>query len=272
MNTGRLICQVKGGEFDGVNIYLYDKIKCCEDCEEGNDECECCDECHNQYEEHKKEVKYCHLEDSGKFQQMPSNKETDVLMINGRRGVGKSYYLAEYMKEYIKLHPKNKIFLFSEKPKDEALDNLITKRIDLKSFAGEDALELDDFPDDCFVCFDDIDMLTDTKQNNFLRTKVFDTVGKLIQMGRSKNITVAQTSHLTTNHKETKNVLNGCSSFTFFYGAISHQVKKALEVYLGLSKSSIKKILSLKNSRFATIYTTVPMVIQTEKECFILED
>ena len=273
LECGRRLAKIKGGKMNNKVIYLLDKRKkCCSDC---NKKCKgnCCPNCSNLLSTlQTKEIDYCHLADKGVFQQLPNNEngQSDCIMINGRRGCGKSWYLADYMKEYAKLYPKNRIYLISQCANDDLLTPLVSKQIDLKNYVEEGGLEPEDFEDDCFVAFDDIDQLNDDKPDK-LKTKIFNLMNGLIQLSRKRNITVAQTSHLTTNHGETKHSLNGCSSFTFFTSAVSHQIKNALKIYFGLSKENIKKILSIKDSRFITLFTTSPNVVLTEKECFILK-
>ena len=275
LECGRRLCKVVGGKLNNKVIYLHDKRKkCCSNCDK---KCkgDCCENCASNCSklQLKDEIDYCSLTDKGIFQQMPNNErgQSDVFMINGRRGCGKSWYLADLMKQYIKCYPDNKIFLFSQCKEDELLDKLITKRVDVDKYVEEGGLEPENFPDDCFVAFDDVDMLSDDKPDK-LRTRIFAIMNSLIQLSRKRNITVAQTSHLTTNHGETKHALNGCSSFTFFNSAVSHQIKNALKIYFGLSKENIKKVLQVKNTRWTTIFTTSPMVCLTEKECFILKE
>ena len=272
---GRRLAVIKGGKLNNNCVYLLDKRKkCCNNC---NKKCkgDCCDDCFG-CGNIKIEEEIDHIiipeKDKGIFQQLPNNEksQSDVLMINGRRGCGKSWYMSDFLKHYIKCFPKQKIFLFSQCKNDELLTDLVSKQIDLEEF-NEDGLDIEDFPDDCCVCFDDIDMLNDDKPEK-LKTKVFAIMNSLIQLSRKRNITVVQTSHITTNHGETKHALNGCSSFTFFLNAVSHQIRNALKIYMGLSANNIKKILSLKNSRYCTIFTTSPMVCMTEKEIFIIKD
>lgn len=275
LECGRRLAVIKGGKLNNKCVYLLDKRKkCCNNC---NKKCkgDCCDDCMGC-----NDVKITEEIDSliipendkGIFQQLPNNEksQSDVLMINGRRGCGKSWYMSDFLKHYIKCFPKQKIFLFSQCKNDELLTDLVSKQIDLEEFK-EEGLDIEDFPDNCCVCFDDIDMLNDDKPDK-LKTKVFAIMNSLIQLSRKRGITVVQTSHITTNHGETKHALNGCSSFTFFLSAVSHQIRNALKIYMGLSSNNIKKILAIKNSRFATIFTTSPMICMTEKELFIIKE
>jgi hypothetical protein len=271
LNCGRRLSTIKGGKLNNKIVYLHDKRKKC--CDECNKKCrgDCCDNCKSGCNDDA-DIDYCSLKDKGIFQQMPNSEKqnSDVLFVNGKRGAGKTHYVAEYLKQYIRLYPKNKIYLFSQCKKDDLLDDLITKRVDLEDFIEQEGLTPDEFPDNCCVLFDDIDMCSDDKPSK-LRSKLFHLMSSLIQLSRKRDITVIQTSHLTTNHNETKHALNGCSSFTFFYGAVSHQIQNAMKIYLGLSKENIKMLLNLKNSRYCTIFTTVPTVYMTEKEMGILK-
>jgi hypothetical protein len=275
MDNGRRLCTIVGGKLNGECIYLYDKrFVCCSNC---NDKCKgkCCADCgkknyHNT--DLKDIVDYCHLED-GVFQQVPSNikSQSDCIMINGKRGSGKSVYMSKFLEQYRLLNPKNKIYLFSQCKSDQNLDKLIDQRFDLDDYVKNGGITPEEFPDNCCVCFDDVDMLDNSKPDR-LRDQIFKIMNSLIQLSRKRGITVIQTSHLTTNHGETKHVLNGASSFTFFLNAISHQIKNALKLYMGLNKEQIKKVTTLQNSRFCTIFLTSPTVCMTEKELFILKD
>ncbi|MEI6529824.1 MAG: ATP-binding protein, partial [Candidatus Falkowbacteria bacterium] len=244
--SGRRFAVIDGGKFDGEYIYLYDeRFKCCTKCGE---DCEgdCCDQCAKleyHIQKPKKILDYCGIDDEGVFKQVPTNQtnQRDALFICGKAGSGKSVYLSEFCKEYKDIYPKQPIFLFSMKESDDALDEYVDKRINLKEYVASGGLTESDFRRDCCVLFDDIDVL-DNSAPDKLRDQIFKLMNALIQISRSKNITIAQTSHICTNHGETKHMLNGMTSFTFFINSVSMQIKRALEVYAGLSKASIKKI------------------------------
>jgi hypothetical protein len=46
------------------------------------------------------------LESHQSFQQIPDNTERNILHVTGASGSDKSYYSAEYIRQYIKKHPK----------------------------------------------------------------------------------------------------------------------------------------------------------------------
>lgn len=274
-NCGRRLCKVIGGKDDGKFIYLYDKkYTCCPDC---NDDCDgtCCKDCAKKNYHRKNKMimgtDYCKITDDGIFQQVPTNisNQSDVNMYAGKRGCGKSFSLAGFARQYRLLFPKRKIYLFSQCKEDPVLDGIIDKRIDLEKYVEKGGLTIDSFKEPCFVIFDDIDMLSNVKGEN-LRDKIFHLMNSLIQLSRKKGITVAQTTHVATNHGETKHILNGCSSFTFYLHAVSNQIKNALKIYFGLSPEEIKKVLALKNTRQVTIFTTSPTIVMSDKEMFLL--
>lgn len=272
---GRRLCKITGGKYDDKYIYLYDsKYKCCPNCKE---ECggDCCNDCclynYHQKSKNNKMIDYCKIEDEGVFMQAPTNiiKMRDCLNVSAKSGAGKSVYVANYLKEYRTLYPKNKVFLFSMKKEDENLDPYIDKRINLNKYVEKGGLTIDDFGENCFIVFDDIDQLDNSKPD-YLRDRIFKLMNQVIQISRSKNIGVVQTSHVCLGNSETKALLNAMTSFTFFYAAISAQIKQCFKTYIGLSKQQIKRISSVKDSRWGTIFLTSPMVFLSEKECFII--
>jgi len=280
MTSGRRLCKIKGGKLHNKVIYLYDKnFRCCTN---HNKKCngDCCDNCcfidyHvDDNDDNDDNIKYCKISDDGLFCHAPTNEPNmcDVNLYCGKRGSGKSTSLSSYVSFYKKLFPKNKVFLFSQKKEDDILDPVVDKRIDLDTYIDQGGVKLDHFKYPSLVIFDDIDMLTDSKEDGKLKTEIYKLMNTLIELGRSKGITVCQTTHIARDHEKTKHILNGCTTFTFFKHAISQQIKDAMKLYLGLSPSQIKTILSLPNTRQITIFTICPPVVMTDKELFILED
>lgn len=273
---GRRLCKVTGGKMHNKTIYLYDKkYKCCDKHKENCNE-NCCNNCcytyyHLDDDELDKDIKFCSA-GAGSFQQVPTNElyNTDVNYYTGKRGSGKSTLMGHYAKQY-KLYEKNPIFLFSEKTEDAKLDPYITKRISLENYVESGGLTINDFKKPCLCLFDDLDLLKNTKDNGNLKEKIYTLRDSIIQIGRSKGLSVCQTSHIATNHEETKHILNGCTTFSFFPHAINEQIKNALKLYLGLSPTQIKKVLELKDAEFITIFHISPNIVMTDKQLFILE-
>ena len=275
LKSGKRLAIIKGGKLDGSVIYLYDKNKrCCDKCLRKDCKKKCCDDCcmksyHKDPDD--KEVEHIKLDENSHFEELPTNdpNQTSVLMIAARAGAGKSYYLKQYIKNYKKIYKDNPVYLFSESKADKALDDLV-KRIPLDEFVKSD-LTWDQFPDDCYVNFDDIDVLENTRENGFMKKRLYSLMNALIQNARKKHITVAQTVHIATDGATTKHILNSCTSFIIFLNSISLQIKRALKEYLGITPENIKKILSMKG-RWVCVFTTSPLVVMGERDIYILHN
>ena len=67
------------------------------------------------------------LSENFQFQLAPKpvkESERSVLFIAGESGSGKSYFVAQYAKNYHKMFPKNEVFLISYLDRDPTLDDL----------------------------------------------------------------------------------------------------------------------------------------------------
>ena len=267
-NDGKLLAIVKGGKFNNEKIYLKKNAK--------KDEI----------------IKHIKLP-SGKLEQMPTNAEdnTDVCFYSGGRGSGKSATMSSFIKNYIKENPENKIFMFSEGDDDKHLNNLVDKWFvvretpeeeknddenaiikieDNKYYYPKNGIPFHMFNKPSLICFDDIDALEDSKDYKGY-SNIYSLVGKLIQNSRKKDITICQTAHFTTDQYKTKNILNGCSSITWFPHDWTEQITKALRNKFGVSLEQISMLKELKNTWSITLFRTCPKVIMTDKEIFILE-
>jgi hypothetical protein len=92
----------------------------------------------------------------------------------------------------------------------------------------------------------------------------------VLETGRHFNTEVVYTSHLACNGKDTRRILNECKSVTIFPSGLGGKsIKYLLDNYFGLDKEQIKKIKKL-NSRWVTIQKGFPMLVMSDKECFVL--
>jgi ribosome-binding factor A len=267
------IIKSKSSGNNGKIIHLYDKKKkCCNNCSVEKCKKKCCDNCCKTYHKEKEQdniTTHIKLNDDEYFEELPTNEpnQTNIVMISAKAGAGKSYYLKQYIQNYKKIYKDNKVYLMSESNTDKLLDELV-KRIPLDKFV-ESELEWNDIPDHSLLAFDDIDCLENTKENGFLKKKLYHLMNSSIQNARKKNISIVQTVHCATDGQTTKVMLLSCSSFVFFLNSVSVQHKNALNKYLGISKENIKKILEMKG-RWVCIYNMTPMVVMGEREIYIL--
>ena len=147
----------------------------------------------------------------GVFQYVPDkNRDRDTIFICGMAGSGKSYWTASYIKEYIKIYPKNDIYLMSECKEDKVLDDIKEiKRMKVDDSLIENPIDFNEFKDCCIV-FDDTDALTGK-----LGKAVYALRDKLLKNGRKQHVTVISTNHTCTG-LDLKAVLNESDVIVFF--------------------------------------------------------
>jgi len=204
-----------------------------------------------------------------RFQPIPDKgTERSIRYVTGASGSGKSYYTKAYADEYHRLYPKRDIYIISSIKEDKTIDKIKDlKRIKLEGEFLTSELTAEDFKDSLLI-FDDTDCLT----NRNIKNKVDSILNSVLETGRHFNVEVVYTSHLACNGRETRRILNECKSVTIFPSGLGGKAMKyLLDNYFGLDKEQIRKIKKL-NSRWVTIQKGFPMVVMSEKECFVLND
>lgn len=201
------------------------------------------------------------------MQQVPmptSESKRNILYICGASGSGKSYYATEYLKQYNKEFPDNKIYFFSGVDNDfgKGLKNFKKIRICQELLNLE--LSMDDFRD-CMVVYDDIDVIRDKA----MRAKLWSISDRILQVGRHHNTSMIFTNHLPYDGKSTKMILN--ESHTITYPALlgGKGRKYLLENYIGLDNDDIKRLKSLPTRMITYIKGNPPCVIH-ERGALIL--
>lgn len=205
-----------------------------------------------------------------RFQPIPDKKiERTIRYVTGASGSGKSYWIRAYAEEYHRIYPKRDVFVISSLKDDPTLDKMkFLKRLKIHEPAFlVDSFEVHDFKDSLII-FDD----TDCIQNKMLKKKVEGILNILLETGRHANCEVCYSSHLACNGLDTRRILNECKSVTIFpHGLGGKAMKYLLDNYFGLDKEQIKRIKSL-NSRWVTIQKGFPMLVLSEKECYVLNN
>jgi hypothetical protein len=201
------------------------------------------------------------------FQPIPDKGvERSIRYVTGASGSGKSYYTKQYADEYKRMYPKREIYIISSIKEDSTLDKIKNlRRIKLEGDFLTEELSAEDFKDS-LVIFDDTDCLV----NKAVKNKVDGILNSVLETGRHFNVEVVYTSHLACNGKDTRRILNECKSITIFPSGLGGKsMKYLLDNYFGLDKEQCKKIKKL-NSRWVTIQKGFPMVVLSDKECFVL--
>lgn len=195
--------------------------------------------------------------------------QRDSIYIAGPTGSGKSTYAAAYIKEYKKMFPMNKIYVFSRLSEDPALDKLGVIRVMIDEKLVEDPIEPKELAgkNGSLVVFDDIDTIPDKKMNESVR-KLRDDI---LETGRKLNIYIISTAHQITNYKQTRTLLNEANSATFFLGGGSnYHIKRFLTVYGGLDKANRDRVINLP-SRWATIHLKYPAYILYQTGIYLID-
>ena len=218
--------------------------------------------------ESKKDIK---LTGTQKFQvTFDPEMKRQIFAVFGASNSGKSYFARSLLRQYHELHKKNTIYLFSpvcDDPSLESVKNLAKIDISNPDFLSE-SIELDDLKDSCCI-FDDCE----TIGNKFIAHKIQNLAELLLERGRHHNISVIFLNHTPCNGKQTKKILQESHAITIFLRTLGGKpLKYLLENYLGLDKTQIKLVKSLKKEgRALTFMKTYPMVAISEKRAVVLE-
>ena len=109
--------------------------------------------------------------ETGTFQYITDkNKDRDCIMVVGQSGSGKSFWVSQYIKTYIKQNPNYKIYFISEanKSDDPAFSNIRQlKQIKLDNELLTDDLFWKEF-NNCCVIMDDIDAISGKWENTYI--------------------------------------------------------------------------------------------------------
>jgi hypothetical protein len=203
-------------------------------------------------------------------------EQRNIYYIAGPSGCGKSYTSALIIKQWKKLYPYGKIYLFSEVKKDKALDKLINWRVDITDKKMIDKpIEPDEFKNTdgrgenrgSLVIFDDVDTITDKE----LFKSVHNLLDKLLQTGRHQNIDMIVTSHQLMDYKKTRILLQEAQNVIFFpQGGSIYHIDRFLKIYGGVNKHQLKKILGLP-SQWVMFHKSYPQYVLYEHGAFLLK-
>ncbi len=192
----------------------------------------------------------------GKFELYPNtSKLRECIYISGPSGAGKTHFAIQYMKKYSQVYPGNKIVMFSNKPMDEpapqhlhmkVTDNLFQNSIDTYSKS--------------LIIFDDVENIVSGKE---LKNKLMNLLEEMLNVGRSKQISVIIISHVMMNYRFTKNIILECNKVVMFPKSGSrHQYVNFMKTYLGFDSKQIDKILGTK-SRWLVLDKECPLTTLT---------
>lgn len=205
--------------------------------------------------------------DDGILKLIPTNdpNQRDSIYCCGPSGSGKTTMISQFVEEYRKVYPKNPLIVISNKPKDYILDKFIPIRIRIDENLINDPVSLDEL-EDSLVIFDDIDQIQDKNIQN----AVWNLRDRILEEGRSKQISICTVAHQITNYKASRICLNESDYIILFCkSGQRYQINYFLKVYAGLDKHQIKQIMDLP-SRCVILKRTYPMAVIYSNGVFLL--
>jgi len=189
----------------------------------------------------------------------------NVQYIFGPSGSGKSTWIGNFLAEWVLANPGQPVFVVSRKNSDIAFDGIPLKYIDTATLVDE-PMNSDDFPENSMVVFDDVD----TIQPNNVKMAVHSMMNDILEVGRARNINCIVSSHLGSDYKRTRTILNEAHGLTFFpHGSSAKDIKYILETYGGMSKVQINTAKQLP-SRWIHLKRSYPPAIVYGSGCYLL--
>lgn len=205
------------------------------------------------------------VEDMGsEFYQIPiENNKRDCLYICAPNQSGKTTYVARYLEQYKKRFPKKKIFLFSKLEEDPILDKFKPIRVDINKLKLRNNTL--DILENSLVIFDDVDQILE--KDNI--KKIQKLINEILCNGAHFNIGIIVTNHLLSDYKNTRCILNECSSITIFpKSGCAHHLDYLLKNYIGFDSKQINEIKDL-DSRWVTIFKNYPQIVLYQNGAFL---
>lgn len=202
------------------------------------------------------------------------NVQRQGIFLGAAAGSGKTFWVANYCRQFNKLYPKSPIYLFSSKPITDEVEFDTVKRIKQVPLTNE---SLDQIIEDglyqafvsksgqSLVLFDDYDCL-----EKGLEKKVELILNSILQLGRSSRIYYIISKHTLNDGKKTKIIWSESSEIVLFPNGLSrYSLIYAMRQYLGFDQEMIERILRHK-SRWVLIHTRVPRYFITQNSIGLL--
>ena len=194
-----------------------------------------------------------------------AKNKREVLVVTGPSGAGKSYWIRTYVKNYLKLHPKNDVYLISSLSHDDTLDAVKDlKRIDTDKLVANPPKDVKTWTNSR-VIVDDIEGLDAAKGAAVQRVQ-----DMIASEGRHSGTTLIRSSHLSTDYKRTRLLLQEAHGLVLFPQAGAHsQYVYLLTKYAGLDKKVVQNLLSTQ-TRWMMVHHTAPRYVLTTHSIYLL--
>ncbi len=192
------------------------------------------------------------------------DEQSERIFIAGKSGSGKSRWAKYYAKEYLKMFPKRKIFIFTKH-----IDEKMYKDLKYVEVHHEDEALLEPVDitlmKNSLVIFDDCDKI----QNKKICQNVTGLINDVITAGRKYDIWCLVLGHQLMDYRATRDILNELNKVVFYNSASKYHIQRYLKVYAGLSPEMIKKVMAVK-SRWSMLAMEQPQYLLHEHGIFMI--
>lgn len=189
----------------------------------------------------------------------------DIYVVTGPSGSGKSFWVRMYVRNYLKLYPKNSVYLVSSLKSDDTLDEVgEIKRIDISKLVASPPSDVKTWTDS-LVIVDDVEGLDAAKLAAVQRVQ-----DMIASEGRHTNTTLIRASHLSTDYKRTRLLLQEAHGYVLFPQAGAHsQYSYLLSKYGGMEKKLVQGLLS-SPSRWLLVHHTLPRYVLSPSSIYMM--
>jgi broad-specificity NMP kinase len=192
------------------------------------------------------------------------NEDPERVFITGKSGCGKSTIACKYAKEYLKMFPKRKVYIFTKHIDEKEYKTLKYFEIHHEDKILEEPIDIT-IMKDSLVIFDDCDKIQEKK----ILKNVMALIADVIACGRKYNIHSVILMHQLMNYRDTRDILNELNKVVFYNNTSRYHITRYLKVYAGLSSDTIKKIMALK-SRWSMLSVEHPQYLLHEHGIFMI--
>ena len=201
----------------------------------------------------------------GKIEVIPNpDSWTGHYAVFGPSGVGKSTWIGNFLSNYKKEYPKNKIYVFSPLRDDPAFKHLKVEYVKIDESIVEDPLDVQEFENSVLV-FDDIESI----KEKVLRDAVQNFRDQVMETGRHFNEVSISVSHIILNGPSTKRMLNECDRVVLFPKSNFNAISNLCRRYYGFGKDELNYMKSVP-SRWVCIKRSYPTAIISEQAIKLL--
>lgn len=196
----------------------------------------------------------------------PDDKiKREIFVVTGPSGSGKSYWIRSYVRNYLKLFPKHSVFLISSLSHDDTLDAVKElQRIDTDKLVANPPKDVKTWTNSLLL-IDDVEGLDAAKAAAVQRVQ--DMVAS---EGRHTGTTLIRASHLSTDYKRTRLLLQEAHGFILFPQAGAHsQYTYLLTKYGGMEKKVVANLLATP-TRWILVHHTAPRYVLTPSTIYLL--